>query len=133
MKQAIDRQFAADHGEALKAEMLRRGTGATTHEDKLEVARWFNGKLRRFGLAVSTPKTGVGILAAAEGGRGGAGRFQLKAKIKDEDDRFPIFTAADAAELVDNISIVVAPPRRESLAERVEKGSGTPTERRRVR
>lgn len=126
LKHAFNRRFAAEHGEALKAEMLRRGADARTYEDKLELVRWANEELRRFGLAFSSAKTGVGILAASPAVI--EGRFTLKSKAKGEDAKIEYLNIKDIEELVQAITVVEAPPRREALAERIER-QGAPRER----
>jgi len=129
LKHAFNQELATSHGEALKAEMVRRGADCKAYDDKLEIVRWANGELRRFGLALSTPKTGVGILTADRAVL--EGRFVVKGKAKDKDNKTSYFYTKDVAELVENISVVDAPPRREGLAERIEREAETPPRNRR--
>jgi hypothetical protein len=129
LRHSFNQKFAASHGEALKAEMLRRGKTAKTPDDKLELARWANGEIRRFGLAFSTAKTGLGILTADKAVL--EGRFIVKGKAKDEDDKTPYFHTKDITELVETIAVVEAPPRREALSERIEREADVPKRNRR--
>ena len=118
-KRDFNERFAARYGEALKAEMLRRGEQSTVYDDKLSLARWVNGELRRFGVSLSSAKTGVGIFSASNAVV--EGRFVLKGKAKDEDDKTPYYYNKDIAEFLNQIEIVMTPARRESLAERIAR------------
>lgn len=50
-----------------------------TYDEKRELAKWVNAELRRFGVAIKCPRTGLpAFLVADPGGRPGSGRFQLE-------------------------------------------------------
>jgi CheY-like chemotaxis protein len=119
LKDAFNRGFAIRHGEVLKEEMSRRGKAATGYEAKLELVRWANGEIRRFGLAFSSAKTGVGILSVDQGIL--EGRFKLKGKVKDDDEKSSTLYAKETTELVNHLSVVEAPQRREALSERITR------------
>jgi len=57
------------------------GMPAATYNDKRALARWVNGELRRFGLALVCPKTRrPSVLLADPGGTPGIGRFQFQSE-----------------------------------------------------
>lgn len=103
---------------------------ADTYAQKLEIARWLNAELRRFDLSIRSERVGgPASLAADPGGRGREGRFQVKAKAKDESGKFAYFTTQSLSELLANIEIVDA-HRRESLAgwrSRIDPQPGEPS------
>ena len=55
-----------------------KGLPQASYGEKQELARWVNAELRRFGLAIRCPKTGLpAILIADPGDDPARGRFQL--------------------------------------------------------
>ncbi len=72
-RQDLARQLAP----ALQKEALSRPH--ETYEQKKSLAKWINGELRRYGLAIRCPRTGQpSLLLANAGGVAGIGRFHIE-------------------------------------------------------
>ncbi|MFO0858350.1 MAG: hypothetical protein U0640_13460 [Phycisphaerales bacterium] len=72
-RQDLARQLAP----ALQKEALSRPH--ETYDQKKSLAKWINGELRRYGLAIRCPRTGQpSLLLANAGGVAGIGRFHIE-------------------------------------------------------
>ncbi len=68
-----------------------KDTPHDTYEDKKTLAKWVNAELRRFGLAIWSPRTGDRcFLMGNPGGTPGAGRFVLEYTDKQGKRQHPL-------------------------------------------
>ena len=99
---------------ALKEELREREHHS--FEQKKEIVSWINSELRRFGLAIKSPKTGQpAVLKSKPINDPEVGSFQLVGVDSDGHDK--TFTTSKLDKLLKNIDLMQAEPRREGLAE----------------
>ncbi len=80
-----------------------------TYDEKRELAKWVNGELRRFGVAIRCPKTDLpAFLVADPGGRPGFGRFQLEVTLDGKPHR-----SVSSGTLM-HLSLMAAPVKRDA-------------------
>lgn len=122
----IKREVAARLLPVLKDEMRRRPH--ESFDDKKILVKWVNDELRRFGLAIKSPKSDrAATLSCNAGNHPEEGRFRLASE--DNDGRPQSFNTPRLSELLDNLVLIDAPTRREALAEwhgRAGRPSGVP-------
>ena len=82
-----------------------------TYEDKKELAKWANDKLRRIGLAVKDPHGNPGILVGKMHPHSDAGRFVVNALADEEGRRQVTSTKA----MGDELELTEAAPRRQRV------------------
>jgi hypothetical protein len=80
------RRTVAEHLEAAINDHLGNLAQAT-YAQKQELARWVNNELRRFGLAIKCPKTGLPAILLADPGDDDRGRFQLDVRVQGKSKR----------------------------------------------
>lgn len=91
-----------------------------THEEKRAIVKWANEELRRFDLAIKSPKSDrTATLNTDLGNHPEEGRFRLMS-VGDGGKR-ETFSTPKLSELLENLHLVEATPRREPLAEWHEK------------
>lgn len=108
----VRQQAAANLLPALKEEMQRRPHA--THEDKKTLVKWTNAELRRFGLAIKSPKTGnASNFVTDKGNHPEEGRFQLRSE--GEGGKVESFSTPKLSVLLDVLELIEAPQREEGL------------------
>jgi hypothetical protein len=123
MKGDFIQAFASSYLDALKAEITSRPY--ETYDDKKALVNWVNGELRRFGLAIRSPKTGqAGTLVAGPGNNSNEGRFILRSKHADT-GKEETFITSKLPKFLANLALMDAPPREEPLA-KVQVTSASP-------
>ena len=109
-----------------KAAMQRQNFN--TYDNKKTLVKWVNDELRRFDLAIKSPKTGLpATLKAKPGNHPEIGSFELKSD--DVHGGTKTFSTPSLAVLLENFELMEASPRREPLAEwhdRVKQQRGGP-------
>lgn len=87
-----------------------------TYDEKKTLVKWVNDELRRFDLAIKSPKTGrAASLVVKTGNDPEAGIFQVRGS--DDSGKEQTFSTPNLSLLLEQVQFVESPPRRESLAE----------------
>jgi carbon storage regulator CsrA len=113
INQSYRRELAMRLTPALKAKIQEMPSA--TYDEKKVIVQWVNTELRRFGLAIKSPKSDrAAILTCDAGNHPEEGRFRLKSD--GDDGKKESFSTPKLSELLDNLILMDAPPRREGLA-----------------
>jgi sRNA-binding carbon storage regulator CsrA len=113
INQAYRRELAMRLTPAFKAKIQEMPSA--TYEEKKDLVQWVNTELRRFGLAIKSPKTGRAATLRTDGGNHPEeGRFRLASE--GEDGKKESFSTPRLSEFLDHFVLMDAPPRREGLA-----------------
>jgi len=113
INQAYRRELAGRLIPALKAKI--QAMPSATYGDKKELAQWVNAELRRFGLAIKSPKSDrAATFSCDAGNHPEEGRFRLV--TEGDDGKKESFSTPRHSELLDNLVLIDAPLRREGLA-----------------
>jgi carbon storage regulator CsrA len=114
VNQAYRQELAKQVASALKAKI--EVMPHATHDDKKALVKWVNEELRRFNLAIKSPKFGrPATLTTDAGNNPDEGRFRLVSE--SEDRKRQTYSTPNLSDLLANFELMEAPTRRESLAE----------------